>query len=74
MCVREDTVSNYCNRMRWERVISAVHDMDGEFTQDELESKVDASTQTVRSVLGKMNELEIAEPVDDNSEQWRVTE
>jgi Fic family protein len=48
--------------------------MDGEFTQDELEAKVDASTQTVRSVLGKMNEVDIAEPVDSDSEQWRVIE
>lgn len=80
MSVAKSTVSNYCNRVRWEpsnsreRVVSAVHDMDGEFTQDELEAKVDASAQTVRSVLGKMNELEIAEPIDDDSEQWQVTE
>jgi hypothetical protein len=80
MGVRENTVSNYCNRVRWtpretrERVVNAVHDMDGEFTQDELEAKVDASTQTVRSVLGKMNEVDIAEPVDSDSEQWRVIE
>ena len=80
MSVAKSTVSNYCNRVRWEpsnsreRVVSAVHNMSGEFTQEELEAKVDASTQTVRSVLGKMNELEIAEPIDDNSEQWRVTE
>jgi len=80
MGVAESTVSNYCNRVRWtpsntrERVASAVHDMDGEFTQEELESKVDASAQTVRSVLGQMNKHEIAEPIDDNSEQWRVIE
>jgi len=80
MGVVETTVSNYCNRVRWEpsntreRVASAVHDMDGKFTQEELESKVDASTQTVRSVLGQMNKHEIAEPVDGDSEQWRVIE
>jgi len=80
MDVRENTVSNYCNRVRWEpsdtrdRVVSAVHDMDGEFTQAELEAQVDASTNTVRTVLGEMYNHEIAEPVDDNSEQWRVIE
>jgi hypothetical protein len=80
MGVVENTVSNYCNRVRWEpsnsheRVISAVHDMDGEFTQDELESKVDASTKTVRSVLGQMINHEIVESIDDDYEQWRVIE
>jgi len=84
MDVRENTVSNYCNRVRWEpcdsrekareRVVSAVHDMDGEFTQAELEAKVDASTNRVRTVLAGMHNHEIAEPVDDNSEQWRVIE
>jgi len=80
MGVAKSTVSNYSNRVRWEpsnsheRVVSAVHDMDGEFTQDELESQVDASTQTVRSVLGQMNNHEIAEPVDGDSEQWRLIE
>jgi hypothetical protein len=80
MSVAKSTVSNYSNRVRWEpsnsheRVVSAVHNMDGEFTQDELESKVDASSKTVRSVLVQMINHEIAEPIDDDCEQWRVIE
>jgi len=80
MSVAKSTVSNYCNRVRWEpsnsheRVISAVHDMDDEFAQEELESKVDASTYTVRSVLVQMINHEIVEPIDDDCEQWRVIE
>jgi hypothetical protein len=80
MGVHKNTISNYCNRVRWEpdfaqmeeRVIQEVHSMNGEFTQGDIKANVDASDDTIQSVLGKMNNLDIAEPVDEDSERWRV--
>lgn len=80
MGVAEGTVSNYCNRVRWDpaeqyhkdRVIKTVHDMDGEFSESELKNRVSAPSKITESVLGEMNRLDIVKQVDDEKERWTV--
>jgi hypothetical protein len=96
MGVQENTVSNYCNRVRWEPAISKVEDrvsnkiqsMNGEFTKDEIKSKldipddikskVDAPDDVPDDIIdGKLSLLEFvdfAEPVDEDGERWRLIE
>lgn len=80
MNVQPGTISNYCTRVRWDpdheykqdRVIEAVHSMEGEFTKSELKQTVGESDEIINTVLGDMNRFDIAEPVGDDDDRWRV--